>query len=133
MKFSSKVAIYTTLVNPIAKYALMVTPIVNATKCWFPNYCNKKPFTLFISTALVFSTVIVALAVPLFGYLMSLVGAVLSNTASIILPCACYLKISGTYKRFGFELVTIVSIILLGIVVTVFGTYSSILQIVGHL
>jgi vesicular inhibitory amino acid transporter len=30
-KLSSRVAIYTTLVNPIAKYALMVTPIVNAT------------------------------------------------------------------------------------------------------
>ncbi|KAF5792048.1 putative amino acid transporter, transmembrane domain-containing protein [Helianthus annuus] len=41
------------------------------------------------------STVIVALSLPFFGYLMSLVGALLSATTSIIIPCLWYLKISG--------------------------------------
>lgn len=132
-KLSSRMAIYTTLVNPISKYALMVTPIVNVTKNWFPWYCNKKPFNIFISTALLMSTVIVALAVPLFGYLMSLVGAFLSATASIILPCLCYLKISGTYRRLGCEVVVIGGILVLGVAVVIFGTYTSLLQIVGHL
>ena len=36
-KLTSRVAIYTTLVNPISKYALMVAPIVNATENWFRN------------------------------------------------------------------------------------------------
>ena len=40
-KLSSRVAICTTLVNPIAKYALMVTPVVNAIKSWFPYQYNK--------------------------------------------------------------------------------------------
>ncbi|GMY13692.1 amino acid transporter AVT1I-like isoform X2 [Fagus crenata] len=121
-KLSSRVAIYTTLVNPIAKYALMVTPIVNATKSWFPCDYNKR----------MFSTVIVALVVP-FAYLMSLVGAFLSVTASIILPCLCYLKISGTYKRFGCEMVVIWGIVLMGVVIVIIGTYISVIEILDHL
>lgn len=132
-KISSKVAIYTTLVNPISKYALMVTPIVNAIETRFQSYYNKRKLSFLIRTTLVISTVLVALVIPLFGYLMALVGAFLSVTASIILPCLCYLKISGTYRRLGFELVSIGSIILMGVCVAVIGTYTSLLQIVRHL
>ena len=132
-KLSSRVAICTTLVNPIAKYALMVSPIVNAIKSWFPCQYNKRMVRLLISTSLVISTVIVALAVPFFATLMSLVGAFLSATASIILPCLCYLKISGTYKRFGCEMVIIWGIILMGVAITISGTYISLLEIIYHL
>ncbi|KAI4366682.1 hypothetical protein MLD38_022529 [Melastoma candidum] len=133
-KLSSKIAIYTTLVNPICKYALMVTPIVNAAKQRLPSCCNtnKKLPSFMVSTTLVISTVIVALTVPFFGYLMSLVGAFLSITASIILPCLCYLKISGRYRRFEMETVAIMGIIVMGIATAVFGTYTSILEIIGH-
>jgi vesicular inhibitory amino acid transporter len=48
----------------------------------------------------VISNVMVALSVPFFGDLMSLVGAFLSMTASTVLPCLCYMKISRTYRRF---------------------------------
>ncbi|OMO79293.1 Amino acid transporter, transmembrane [Corchorus capsularis] len=132
-KLSSRVAIYTTLVNPIAKYALMVTPIVNATKTWFPSHCNKRFLSLLIGTTLVISTALVALAVPFFGSLMSLVGAFLSISASIILPCLCYLKISGIYQEFGCEMVSIWVIVLMGVTVVIFGTYTSVVDIVGHL
>lgn len=132
-KLSSKVAIYTTLVNPLSKYALMVTPIVNAIKQCFRCNFNRRPFSLLISTLLVISTVVVALTVPFFGFLMSLVGAFLSITASIILPCVCYLKISGTYRTLGCETVTIGAIILMGVAIMVFGTYTSLRQILGQL
>ncbi|KAJ6290315.1 hypothetical protein OIU76_028256 [Salix suchowensis] len=132
-KLSSRLAIYTTLVNPIAKYALMVTPIVKVTKSWFPLSCNNRPLSLFISTAFVISNVTVALSVPFFGDLMSLVGAFLSMTAATVLPCLCYMKISKAHRRFGFEMVVLVSVVLLGISVVVFGTYTSLLQIIGHL
>lgn len=131
-KLSSKIAIYTTLVNPISKYALMLIPVVNAIESCFPCYCNKRPFSLFIRTALVISSVIVALAIPFFGYLMSLVGAFLSVTGSIILPCLCYLKISGAYRRFGIELMILVSILFMGISVVIFGTYESLVDIAVH-
>ncbi|KAF9663735.1 hypothetical protein SADUNF_Sadunf17G0083000 [Salix dunnii] len=132
-KLSSILAIYTALVNPIAKYALMVTPIVKVTKSWFPLSCNNRPLSLFISTAFVISNVTVALSVPFFGDLMSLVGAFLSMTAAIVLPCLCYMKISRAYRRCGFEMVVLVSVVLLGIAVVVSGTYTSLLQIIGHL
>ncbi|XP_043706181.1 amino acid transporter AVT1I-like [Telopea speciosissima] len=132
-KLSSKIAIYTTLVNPITKYALMITPIVSAIENKFPCHHRNKSISLLIRSLLVISTVIVALTVPFFGSLMALVGAFLSATASIILPCLCYLKISGNYRRWGIELVIIVGIIIMGVVVVVVGTYTSLLEIVNNL
>ncbi|KAK9925074.1 hypothetical protein M0R45_033415 [Rubus argutus] len=132
-KISSKVAIYTTLVNPISKFALMVAPIMNAAKRWFPSYKNTRFFNLLIGTTLVISSVIVALAVPFFAYLMELVGAFLSVTAAIIMPCLCYLKISGAYRKIGCEMLIIGGIILLGAAVVIFGTYTSLVEIIGHL
>ncbi|CAN6864956.1 unnamed protein product [Brassica oleracea] len=129
-KLSSKVAICTTLVNPIAKFALMVTPIIDAMKSRFSRILpNKKAARLILSTVLVASNVIVALLLPFFGDLMSLVGAFLSATASVILPCLCYLKISGKYQRLGFEMVVLIGIILIGIVLVITGTYQAVKDI----
>ncbi|KAK4393114.1 Amino acid transporter AVT1I [Sesamum angolense] len=132
-KISSKVAIYTTLVNPLAKYALMVTPIVTSLETRFRSHRNKGLISTLIRTCLVLSTIIVALAIPFFGYLMSLVGAFLSVTASIILPCLCFLKISGIYWRFRFQSFSIWGIVLLGILVLVIGTYTALQEIFQHL
>ncbi|KAI7732058.1 hypothetical protein M8C21_013746, partial [Ambrosia artemisiifolia] len=132
-KISSRVAICTTLVNPIAKYALMVTPIVNTIEERFLSVYNARKFSILIRTTLVMSTVVVALALPLFGYLMSLVGAFLSVTASVILPCLCYLKISGTYRRFGLESVLIGFIVFIGVLVAIVGTYTSLADIVRNI
>ncbi|XP_024038020.1 amino acid transporter AVT1I isoform X2 [Citrus clementina] len=131
-KLSSRLAIYTTLVNPIAKYALMVTPIVNSIKMRASTQYSKRPYSLLISTPLVISTVIVALVVPFFGYLMTLVGAFLSVTASVILPCLCYLKISGAYRRYGIEMIAILGIVSIGFIVAAIGTYVSLVQIIQH-
>ncbi|XP_062106646.1 amino acid transporter AVT1I-like [Humulus lupulus] len=132
-KLSSRIAIYTTLVNPIAKYALMVTPIIDAVKNGFPCFLNKRFFGLIIGIALVISSVIVALLVPFFASLMSLVGAFLSVTASIIIPCLCYLKISGIYRTFNSEMVLVAITILMGVAVTIIGTYTSVLDILVNL
>ncbi|XP_028754074.1 amino acid transporter AVT1I-like [Neltuma alba] len=133
-KFSSQVAIYTTLVNPIAKYALMLTPIVNAVKKLVScQYNNKRLTHLIVSTSLLISTVIVAVAIPLFGYLMSLVGALLSVSASILVPSVCYLKISGAYKTFGSQMIINYGIVIMGLAIAAVGTYTSLVDIVGHL
>ncbi|OVA08994.1 Amino acid transporter [Macleaya cordata] len=123
-KLSSKIAIYTALVNPVAKYALMVAPIVTAIENSLPRNYNNLPMSLMVRTMLLISTVLVALAVPFFGALMSLVGASLSATASLILPCICYLKIMkdvAACRRWGLELVMIVAILLMGVSVIVSG------------
>lgn len=128
-KVGSQVAIYTTLVTPLAKYALMLKPVAMSTESWFPTYRKIKSFRIMIRTALVASQVLVALAVPFFGYLMSFVGALLSASASLTIPCLCYLKISGT--KSGVELVFILGIVVLSILIMIFGTYTSVLDIIG--
>ncbi|KAK7340542.1 hypothetical protein VNO77_21248 [Canavalia gladiata] len=132
-KLSSQIAIYTTLVNPISKFALMATPITNALKELLPGTYKNRVSSFLVSTVLLISTTIVAITVPFFAYLMSLVGAFLSVTASILLPCLCYLKISGTYRKFGFETIAIVAIILAAIAMAITGTYTSLVDIVHHL
>lgn len=130
---SSRVAICTTLVTPIAKYALMLTPTVNAIEARFQSCNNKRMSSFLIRTILMISTVIVALSLPFFGYLMSLVGALLSATTSITIPCLCYLKITGIYRRIGVEVVIVGLVVLSGLVVAVVGTYVSLVDIINHL
>lgn len=133
-KLSSRVAIYTTLVNPIAKYALMLTPVINAVKVKVSCHYNNKRLThMLVSTSLLIGSLIIAVAIPLFGYLMSLVGALLSVTASILVPSVCYLKISGAYKRFGSEMIINYSVIVLGVTIAVVGTFRSLVDIIQNL
>ncbi|MFS7969752.1 putative amino acid transporter, transmembrane domain-containing protein [Helianthus anomalus] len=132
-KTSSRVAIFTTLVTPILKYALLVTPIVDSIKERLLYSFNTKKYSLLIKTSLVITTVVVAIALPFFGDLMSLVGALLIVAASSILPSLCYLKISGTYKIFGLELVLIGLIVLIGILVAIMGTYTALADILRKL
>ncbi|XP_010258432.2 PREDICTED: vacuolar amino acid transporter 1-like [Nelumbo nucifera] len=132
-KLSSRIAICTTLINPITKYALMITPIRAAFENGLPRRYNKGPIRLLIRTTLLISTVIVALVFPFFGYLMALVGAFLSAIASMLLPCICYLKIFGNNQGLGYEPVIIMGILLFGISVVVVGTYTSLAQIIQRL
>lgn len=132
-KLGSKVAVYTALINPIAKYGLMLKPIVDSMENHFKSYCRKRSYSLFVRSALVGSSVVVALTLPFFGELMSLVGAFLSVSASILLPCFCYLKISGAYRKIGIELVVISLAMVMGFIILVVGTYTSLTQIANEL
>ncbi|XP_043724890.1 amino acid transporter AVT1I-like [Telopea speciosissima] len=131
-KISSKIAIYTTLVNPFTKYAIMITPIAAAIEDWFP-FRNSRPISLLIRTVLLISNVVVALTIPFFAYLMAFIGAFLSVVVSLLLPCICYLKIFKSSRSFNLELVIICGILVLGIIVAVLGTYTSLRQIAEHL
>ncbi|KAK9912355.1 hypothetical protein M0R45_036222 [Rubus argutus] len=71
--------------------------------------------------------------VPFFGYVMAFVGAFLSVTVSILLPCLFYPKINNVTRRLGFELMTLLGIMVIGSFVSVVGTYTSLKEIVNHL
>ncbi|KAK7838774.1 amino acid transporter avt1i [Quercus suber] len=109
-KINTKIAIYATLVNPLAKYAVIITPIADAIEYKFPSGSSRL-ISVLIRTAIVISTAVVALTVPFFGYVMAFVGAFLSVTTSMLLPCLCYLKINKTARSFGLELIIIVGIL----------------------
>ncbi|KAM2887613.1 hypothetical protein FF1_011457 [Malus domestica] len=128
-KICSRIAIYITIINPLTKYAIIITPIAAAIEDTRP-FRNSRTISIFVRTLIVISTVIVALAIPFFSYLMALVGASLSVTVSVLLPCLFYLKINVAAQRFGFELVVIVAIMVIGSFVGIVGTYTSVKQIV---
>uniref|UniRef100_A0A0A9E581 Amino acid transporter transmembrane domain-containing protein n=1 Tax=Arundo donax TaxID=35708 RepID=A0A0A9E581_ARUDO len=128
-KISSKLAIYTTLINPFSKYALMVTPLATAVEERLLAG-NKRSINILIRTLIVLSTVVVALTVPFFGHLMALVGSLLSVMASMLLPCIFYLKIFGVARCSKAEVVLIAAIIVLGSLVAATGTYSSLKKII---
>ncbi|PON85482.1 Amino acid transporter, transmembrane domain containing protein [Trema orientale] len=130
---SSKVATYTTLITPIAKYAINVTPIVDELKRCLPSTLNTKFSGMIIGTVILISNVVVALTVPFFASLMSLVGAFVSVTTAITFPSLCYFKISGSYRRFGCEMAILVGIMVMGVAVAICGTYTSLIDIIEKL
>jgi vesicular inhibitory amino acid transporter len=132
-KISTKIAIYTTLINPLTKYAVIITPIATAIEDKFSFGKRRSIIRILIRTALVISTVCVACIVPFFGYVMAFIGAFLSVTGAMLLPCLCYLKINKTARSFGLELIIIVGILVTGSFIAVLGTYISLKQIVNHL
>ncbi|XP_011017124.1 PREDICTED: vacuolar amino acid transporter 1-like [Populus euphratica] len=131
-KIGSKLAIYTTLVNPLTKYAVITAPIATAIEETFV-FRDSRYLSILVRTVIVISTVVVALTIPFFGYVMAFIGAFLSVTVSMLLPCLCYLRIDKSARSFGLELVFIVGILIIGSFVGIIGTYTSIKQIVKHL
>ncbi|XVF43120.1 hypothetical protein PTKIN_Ptkin02bG0015000 [Pterospermum kingtungense] len=131
-KISTKIAIYTTLINPLTKYAIITAPIATAIE-ENPLFRNSRSLSILIRTAIVVSTVIVALTIPFFGYVMAFIGSFLSVAASMLLPCLCYLKIHKAARKFGLELVIIIAILVAGSFIGVVGTFTSVKQIVNHL
>ncbi|XP_058739268.1 amino acid transporter AVT1I-like [Vicia villosa] len=130
-KLSSRIAIYTTLLSPISKFALVAMPITNALKDLLPRkYKYNRMTNISLSIVLLSSIVIVTLTLPFFGTLMALVGAFLTVTASFLLPCLCYLKISGSYRKCEFETMMIVVIIFVAIVMGISGTYTSVVELI---
>ncbi|XP_044471317.1 amino acid transporter AVT1I-like [Mangifera indica] len=133
-RLSSKVAIYTIIAVPIAKFALTVMPIATAIESGLPsNYQDSKPTGIIIRMTLLVSSVVCASVFPSFQSVASLSGALLIMVVSFLLPCLCYLKMFQVYRKWGFELAGIVAIMLMAVFVGILGTYSSIAQTVTHM
>lgn len=131
-ELSSKLAIYTTLAIPICRYALVMTPVATSIETGLMNKNKNKIkwIRLLTRIALLISAAITACAFPYFESLMAVVGSICVVLASFLLPCCCYLKISGAYRKWSFELVGIIGIIIFGTVAGIVGTYASITDLV---
>ncbi|XP_062114896.1 amino acid transporter AVT1I-like [Humulus lupulus] len=128
---SSKVVIYTTLLIPVTKYALMLTPVANAIEGGIStDFKNSRKVQLLVRMVLLLSTTAVAYVFPYFENLMTIVGSIFAALCSFVLPCLCYLKISSSYRSWNVELVGNVAIVLLATLAGVLGTYSSIAELV---
>ncbi|KAK4776846.1 hypothetical protein SAY86_005534 [Trapa natans] len=123
---ASKIAVWTTVVNPMTKYALTMTPVSFCLEELLP-LSNRKSYciAIFIRTALTLSTLVVALTVPFFGFIMALMGSLLAMLVALIFPCACYLRLHhGRLSKL--EIAVCWLTILVGIFSSIIGTYSAI-------
>ncbi|MED6140208.1 hypothetical protein PIB30_090978, partial [Stylosanthes scabra] len=127
--YSSKIATWTTVVTPLAKYALTILPIALSIEELIPkNKLRCHSTAIVIRTCLVISSLIVALSIPYFGALMALIGAFMSMFVALIYPCACYLKLhSGRLSKL--EITNCVLIIIVAVISSIVGTYSALLRI----
>ncbi|XP_074320570.1 amino acid transporter AVT1A [Silene latifolia] len=126
----SKVALWTTVINPFTKYALLLNPLARGIEEALPPHIANSSWCFYLLRAsLVISSLCVAFIVPFFGLVMALIGSLLSILVSMIFPALCFLKIVG--KKATKSQVTISSaIVAVGVFSAALGTYSSLKQIV---
>ncbi|XP_022842695.1 amino acid transporter AVT1C isoform X1 [Olea europaea var. sylvestris] len=130
---ASKIAVWTTVVNPFTKYALTMSPVAMSLEELIPsNHKKSHIYSIIIRTALVMSTLLVALSIPFFGLVMAFIGSLLTMLVTLILPCACYLSIlKGKINLFQGSICIL--IIVVGVIASVFGTYSALSEIIENL
>ncbi|CAA3026031.1 Vesicular inhibitory amino acid transporter [Olea europaea subsp. europaea] len=105
--------------NPLARSIEELLPVRISSSFWF---------YILLRTALVVSTVCVAFILPFFGLVMALIGSLLSILVAVIMPALCFMKILGN-KATKTQMIVSTSIVALGIVSAVLGTYSSLSEI----
>ncbi|GKV34158.1 hypothetical protein SLEP1_g42569 [Rubroshorea leprosula] len=128
----SKIAIWTTVVNP-ATYALTMSPVAMSLEELIPsNHMKSHIYAILIRTGLVISTLFVALTIPFFGLVLSLVGSLLTMLVTLILPCLCFLCILRR-KVTRLQVALCVIIIMVGVVSAVIGSFKAISEIIENL
>lgn len=127
--FASKLALWTTVINPFTKYALLLNPLARGIEELLPaGASNSFWCSVALRTSLVISTVCVAFLLPFFGLVMALIGSLLSILVAVIMPALCFLKIVRS-KATHLQIILSIIIIVVGVIGAVLGTYSSISQI----
>ncbi|KAJ0465553.1 putative amino acid transporter, transmembrane domain-containing protein [Helianthus annuus] len=130
---ASKLAVWTTVVNPFTKYALTISPVAMSLEELIPsNHMKSHIYSILIRTGLVLSTLLVALCIPFFGLVMSLIGSLMTMLVTLILPCLCFLSIRKG-KITLFQVSLCVLIIAVGSVSLGIGTYTSLAAIIQQL
>ncbi|KAK7406145.1 hypothetical protein VNO78_07765 [Psophocarpus tetragonolobus] len=126
---ASKVAIWTTVINPLTKYALLMNPLARSLEELLPDIVSSTYWCfILLRAALVASTVCAAFLIPFFGFVMALIGSLASILVSVVMPTLCFMKIVGkkaTYTQVGLSVV----IAVFGVISGILGTYSSVLNI----
>ncbi|XP_042478431.1 amino acid transporter AVT1A isoform X2 [Macadamia integrifolia] len=129
--FASKVALWTTVINPFTKYALLMNPLARGLEELLPaRFSNDTLCFMLLRSGLVASTVCVAFVMPFFDLVMALIGSLLSILVAVIIPSLCFLKIVRK-KATRSQVILSVSIAALGIISAALGTYSSLSRIVN--
>lgn len=128
----SKLGLWTTVINPFTKYALLLNPIARSLEELLPmETSNALWCSIVLRTCLVASTVCVAFLLPFFGLVMSLIGSLLSILVAVIMPALCFLRIARR-KATPLQVMVCITITILGVISAALGTYSSISRLASN-
>ncbi|KAK4281937.1 hypothetical protein QN277_013378 [Acacia crassicarpa] len=125
----SKVALWTTVINPFTKYALLMNPLARSIEELLPpRIADNYWCFIALRSGLVISNVCCAFLIPFFGLVMALIGSVLSILVAIIMPALCFMKIMRG-KATKMQVALSMGIVVLGVICGILGTYSSVKKI----
>lgn len=95
---ASRVALWLTVIVPITKFALFLSPLFVSLENALPWPSKTKKHvivSLLARSCCTISIFLVALVFPFFSYVLALVGSTLSVALCVISPCLFYLKLMG--------------------------------------
>ncbi|KAL3649715.1 hypothetical protein CASFOL_006118 [Castilleja foliolosa] len=112
---------------------LRMSPVAMCLEELIPSRHPKfQMYSILIRTALVVSTLLVALSIPFFGLVSALIGSLLTMLVTLILPCVCYLSILKG-KTNLLQTSACLSVIGVGVIASALGTYSALSRIIESL
>lgn len=131
----TKIALWATILTPMTNYALEFAPFAIQLEHSLPH--SIKPRTRMILRGTVGSVLLLiilalALSVPYFEHVLSLTGSLVSVGICIVFPCAFYTKIF--WGGIGRPVLMLnVVLIVFGVVIGAFGTFSSLKSLIRSL
>ncbi|XP_057770409.1 amino acid transporter AVT1A-like isoform X1 [Salvia miltiorrhiza] len=129
-KFSSQIALWTTVSTESNKIALTMNPLARGIEELLPSsISNTYLCFLLIRTSLILSSLLVAFLIPFFGTVMSLIGSLFSVLMAMVMPALCFLKILGRKSATKMQIMLSSCIVALGLVCGVIGTYNAFLDL----
>ncbi|KAK7304165.1 hypothetical protein RJT34_15250 [Clitoria ternatea] len=123
---ASKIILWTIIISPFTKYALLMNPLAKNLEELIPARFSSTNWCFFLlRTTLVVSTVCAAFFIPFFGFVMAFIGSFFNISLSVIMPCLCFLKITGENAT-KTQVATSIVIVAFGVISGILGTYSSV-------
>ncbi|EPS59523.1 hypothetical protein M569_15281, partial [Genlisea aurea] len=128
--FSSKIALWTTVINPIHTFALLMNPVARSLDELLPHHVSNAYWCFaVVRISLVVVCLLVALLIPFFGTVMSLIGSLFSIFMAVIMPASCFLRIVGK-RASTLQIMVSWGVVILGAVCAALGTFHSFRQLV---
>jgi vesicular inhibitory amino acid transporter len=129
---TTKIVLWMTVLTPMFKFALQLSPITTALETWLYQRCRRRASgsVLFGMSTLMRSMVLATIAIfsmvfPYFEYIVALVGSSMTIAICLLFPCAFYLKLYWEHLHVA-EKIMIFTMIAIGIVIGMYGTIVSV-------
>lgn len=128
---TTKIVLWMTILTPIFKFALQLSPITTAVEKQLYKHCKNthkasNKTLLFVLSTLMRSSVlalivIISMILPYFEYIIALVGSSMTIAICMIFPCLFYLKLYWHHLP-TYTITFIIILVVLGVIVGACGT-----------